>query len=153
MLQIYLIGAIALLATLSIGYFYIDSLKNKLEVAELNQKTLKGVVDAEQEKTKKLQADIDTAKEIQGKMFTELALAKQDRIRLEKQFTETKTGKVRDFGNLAAKKPGLVENAINKGTRDSFRCNEILTGSPLTKAEESGAVKNSICPDLIGKKK
>jgi hypothetical protein len=38
---------------------------------------------------------------------------------------------------------------INRGTKAAFRCNAIATGSPLTKDERSGTMKNAICPELI----
>ena len=33
--------------------------------------------------------------------------------------------------------------------RDTNRCNEIVTGSPLTEQERSGQVTNTICPELV----
>jgi hypothetical protein len=52
---------------------------------------------------------------------------------------------------MAAEKPSVVEDKINRGTKDALRCNELLTGSPLTQNEISGKVRNNICPDLLPK--
>jgi hypothetical protein len=38
---------------------------------------------------------------------------------------------------------------VNRGTKDALRCNELITGAPLTTEEKSGKVKNGICDELI----
>jgi len=57
----------------------------------------------------------------------------------------------RRIETLAEKKPKLIQNRINKGTKDSNRCLEIASGSALT-IQEKNAKKpseyNSICPSI-----
>jgi hypothetical protein len=50
---------------------------------------------------------------------------------------------------LAKAPPSETEMRVNRGTRDALRCNEIVTGSPLTADEISGKIRNNICRDLI----
>jgi hypothetical protein len=56
-----------------------------------------------------------------------------------------------DLGVLAAARPGLIETRINRGTRDIFRCFEILSGSAIT-LEEIDATRqsqiNASCSDI-----
>ena len=52
---------------------------------------------------------------------------------------------------LAASKPGLVENIIDKASNNVLRCLEIASGSPLTEDEINATKRseiNSECPDL-----
>ena len=56
-----------------------------------------------------------------------------------------------EIGDLAQKKPKLIEKIIDKGTQDVLRCYEILTGSPLTDEEIAVTKKskaNTTCPDV-----
>jgi hypothetical protein len=56
-----------------------------------------------------------------------------------------------ELGFLAANKPGLVENIINKASDAINRCFEIASGSPLTEAEISATRPSQInreCPEL-----
>ena len=91
---------------------------------------------------------------------------KRDMVEIQQQFTvvskkfEVAKGRVsalenklseHEIGDLAQKKPKLIEKIIDKGTQDVLRCYEILTGSPLTD-EEIAVTKNSkentTCPDV-----
>ena len=62
------------------------------------------------------------------------------------------SGKKRDLGALAVKKPKPIEKIINKGSDHATRCVRVAMGDPLTE-EEKNAVKksqiNPICPDLV----
>jgi hypothetical protein len=52
---------------------------------------------------------------------------------------------------LAASKPGLVTNVINNATNSAGRCLEIVSGSPLTLAEQNATLPSEInteCPTL-----
>ena len=64
----------------------------------------------------------------------------------EKQALSDKLSK-HEIGYLAEKKPGLVENVINKASNNAARCFEILSGSPLTDAERNAAKKSEINPE------
>lgn len=150
MLQLYLIGALALAAVGGVGFFYIKALRADLRVAEANQVKMEEALDAQKKATEKLQRDIEEGNKSRRFLFEELAKAREERDKLNKKFTESSaSGKKRNFEEIASKKPGLVENIVNKATTDSLRCNELASGSPLTEAEKTGKVKNSICGNLI----
>lgn len=53
-------------------------------------------------------------------------------------------GSERDFGKIAAAKSKMVENLINKGTDQAFRCIEIASGDKITPGET-----NNMCPVII----
>ena len=91
---------------------------------------------------------------------------KRDMVEIQAQFTkvtsqfEVAQGRVdalenklseHEIGNLAQKKPKLIEKIIDKGTKDVLRCYEILTGSPLTEDEIAVTKKskaNTTCSDV-----
>ena len=91
---------------------------------------------------------------------------KRDMVEIQQQFTvvskkfEVAKGRVsalenklseHEIGDLAQKKPKLIEKIIDKGTADVLRCYEILTGSPLTDEEIAVTKKskaNTTCPDV-----
>ena len=91
---------------------------------------------------------------------------KKDMVEIQAQFTEVSAkfavakgrvdaleGKLseHEIGDLAQKKPKLIEKIIDKGTQDVLRCYEILTGSPLTEDEIAVTKKskaNTTCSDV-----
>ena len=91
---------------------------------------------------------------------------KRDMVEIQAQFTavsskfEVAKGRVdalenklseHEIGDLAQKKPKLIEKIIDKGTQDVLRCYEILTGSPLTEDEIAVTKKskaNTTCSDV-----
>ena len=91
---------------------------------------------------------------------------KRDMVEIQAQFTavsskfEVAKGRVdaledklseHEIGDLAQKKPKLIEKIIDKGTQDVLRCYEILTGSPLTEKEIAATKKsqvNTTCSDV-----
>ena len=91
---------------------------------------------------------------------------KRDMVEIQQQFTvvskkfEVAKGRVsalenklseHEIGDLAQKKPKLIEKIIDNGTQDVLRCYEILTGSPLTDEEIAVTKKskaNTTCPDV-----
>jgi|TARA_R110002110_G_scaffold81579_11_gene212264 predicted negative regulator of RcsB-dependent stress response len=91
---------------------------------------------------------------------------KRDMVEIQAQFTEVSAkfavakgrvdaleGKLseHEIGDLAQKKPKLIEKIIDKGTQDVLRCYEILTGSPLTEDEIAVTKKskaNTTCSDV-----
>ena len=91
---------------------------------------------------------------------------KRDMVEIQAQFTavsskfEVAKGRVdaledklseHEIGDLAQKKPKLIEKIVDKGTKDVLRCYEILTGSPLTEDEIAVTKKskaNTTCSDV-----
>jgi hypothetical protein len=95
--------------------------------------------------------------QVQNDLSKQVGAADQAANNLSKKFTEDAEGRERNLAAMAAEKPSVVEEKINRGTKDALRCNELLTGAPLTDDEAAGKVRNNICPELLpkpeGKKK
>ena len=129
--------------------FYIKSLNTQLELAAEKQARMDDVINSQQMAMEAVQNNLKAMQEAQSELNGKLSEAEQGRRSLEVKFNQTKDGQTRNIGAMANKEPQRVEDSINRGTKDAGRCNEIISGSPLTQDEKDGKIKNSICPDLL----
>ena len=106
--------------------------------AELAQQNAEAAIESIKKDMVEIQAQYKAVSE-------EFEVAKGRVSKLEEKLSE------HEIGNLAQKKPKLIEKIIDKGTQDVLRCYEILTGSPLTDEEIAVTKKskaNTTCPDV-----
>jgi hypothetical protein len=141
--------AAILFSIISGGYFYIKSLQSELALAAEVQQKLEDNIKAKDAAMDQMKKDVENMNRIQGELSGKLKEAEATSSDLAKRFNVDKNGNERNIGRLAAEKPTEIEGKVNQGTKDALRCNEIITGSPLTDDEKSGKVKNNICPKLI----
>lgn len=141
--------AAILFSIISGGYFYIQSLRSDLKLAAEVQAKLEDSIRAKDAAMEQTRRDIENMNRIQGELNTRLRAAENTSSELARRFNVDRNGNERNLGRIAGERPAVVEVRINRGTRDALRCNEIITGSPLTEDERSGKVRNSICSDLL----
>jgi len=106
--------------------------------AELAQQNAEAAIESIKKDMVEIQAQFTAVSD-------EFAIAKGRVSKLEEKLSE------HEIGNLAQKKPKLIEKIIDKGTADVLRCYEILTGSPLTDEEIAVTKKskaNTTCSDV-----
>ena len=106
--------------------------------AELAQQNAEAAIESIKKDMVEIQAQFTAVSD-------EFAVAKGRVSKLEEKLSE------HEIGNLAQKKPKLIEKIIDKGTADVLRCYEILTGSPLTDEEIAVTKKskaNTTCSDV-----
>lgn len=135
--------AAILFSVISGGYFYIQALQGKLEAAAEVQQRMEGVITQQKMVMEQQQADMKKMQSINAEVAKIAQQAQNDVNTLNRKFQQ------RDLAMSAAKKPAEVEVRVNRGTRDALRCNELVTGAPLTPDELSGKVKNNICQNVI----
>jgi hypothetical protein len=78
------------------------------------------------------------------------ARAEVENIRVKFNKTSDLLGQ-RDIGTLAVAKPRPVGKILTKGTKNVFRCFELVSGAPLTEKEtnaEKPSQLNSSCPSV-----
>jgi hypothetical protein len=137
--------AAILISIVSGGYFYIQALEGKLEAAAEVQQRMEGVINQQKLVMERNAADLKKMQTINAEVAAEATKAQQELSALNSKLTK--------LDEVVAKAPPTqTEIKINRGTKDALRCNEIVTGSPLTTNEISGKIKNNICPDLITSK-
>ena len=137
--------AAILISIVSGGYFYIQALEGKLEAAAEVQQRMEGVINQQKLVMERNAADLKKMQTINAEVAAEATKAQQELSALNNKLTK--------LDEVVTKAPPTqTEIKINRGTKDALRCNEIVTGSPLTTNEISGKIKNNICPDLITSK-
>jgi len=135
-----------LVATLTSGFFYIKYLNAELETARVNQERLEESIKTQEEAMATLRSDINRLSVVQQTLFEGLNQAQTNSRELERRLT-------RQFSRSAivSRTPSETERVANEVMRDTLRCNEIATGSPLTDQEKTGQVNNTVCPELMGR--
>jgi hypothetical protein len=137
--------AAILISIVSGGYFYIQALEGKLEAAAEVQQRMEGVINQQKLVMERNAEDLKKMQNINTEVAAQATKAQQEVSALNSKLTK--------LDEVVVKAPPTqTEIKINRGTKDALRCNEIVTGSPLTTAELSGKIKNNICPDLIASK-
>ena len=123
------------------GFLYVKKLQKDNAVLKVNQIKLEtavednnAVIEQQTKDLKKIRSTIEEVQKLNQKL-------QSDKDNLSKKLSK------HDIGELAEKKPGLVEKIINKASDSAVRCMEIASGSPLTEEELNGA-PNRECPSF-----
>ena len=141
MFKIKIILMLIVLAGAAGGYAYVQKLRADNSVLKINQSKLETavsdsneVIEQQTKDLKKIRTTLSELDEVNKK------------LQADKDNLAKKLGK-HDIGELAEKKPGLVEKIINKASDNAVRCMEIASGSPLTEEELNGS-PNRECPSF-----
>ena len=140
-LQFKLIIGVILAAVLVGGYFYIQSLRSDLRVAQEEKVRLESIIKQQSLVLERNKQDIQKMQEVNKKIGDDFAKAQQQVAELNAKFEK--------FTKVIRSKPTETEKRVNRATNDALRCNEIITGSPLKDQERQATYKNSICQDVI----
>lgn len=144
-LYIYGIITILILAAGGGAYWYYHWSKTEIATLRDNNAKLETTVATQKTTIKSMQDDGKRLQENLTVLNTQFAAAREENNVLKEKLSR------HNIGYLADRKPALVQQIINKGTKDVGRCFEILSGSPLTK-DETAATKrsqiNSMCSDI-----
>jgi ABC-type lipoprotein release transport system permease subunit len=140
----------AVLAAIS-AFWYISGLRADLQQSIANVETLKTSVQEQKNAIARMREEQAQIRQINEELRAVDREQQKEVESLRRKFDTTAAGKSRDFARLAARKPGLVENSINNGTADAFRCLEIASGDDLTEEEINATSKseaNTVCPSI-----
>jgi len=143
---------VIMLGGLAGGVAYVMKLRADLAVSEANNAKLEDSVEEQKAVIAQQTLDMEnirTAIKEQQDLNNKLNASIED---LRDKFHKVNaSGKKRDIGELAEKKPVPMQRAINTGTKNALRCMEIAMGAPLTEKEKNATKKsqiNSECPDI-----
>lgn len=142
------LGAIGISMVFS-AWFYVKSLQSDIEAARQLQARLEDNIKAQETTITAMREDAVRQAAIQRALSESLSGIQQANADLAKRFSQDASGRERNFAAFTNQRPSEVEQRANRGTRDALRCNEIVTGSPLTADEQAGKVTNNICPHLF----
>lgn len=152
-IQAKFVTAIIMILMLAAAWFYVKNLESSLDAARSKLTQLKDVISSQSLEINNMKEDVIRMNNVQSNFSAKINEVEVNIKKSIKPLYVTKTGKDRDFKKIINKKPDLLEKIINRGTKDSLRCNEIVTGAILTQAERAGKTKNTVCPELLGVRK
>lgn len=155
-MAIKMLMVVAVVGGLGGGVAYVYKIKADLATSEANNAKLESSVEEQKAVIAQQVLDMDnirTAMKEQEQLAKKLNASIED---LRDKFHKVNaSGKKRDIGNLAEKKPKLMQRAINRGTKNALRCMEIAMGADLTEKEKNAVKKSQInpeCPDIANPK-
>lgn len=152
-IQAKFIAAVIIILMLVAAWFYVKHLESSLDAVKAMNARLEDVVTSQKLAIDNIKNDVIKMNKVQGNYSDKVQVIEKDAQDIEKKLTTTKNGNPRDLNKIANKKPTAFEKIINRASKDSLRCNELVSGSPLTADEKAGKVKNSVCPRLLGVKR
>lgn len=155
-MAIKMLMVVAVVGGLGGGVAYVYKVKADLATSEANNAKLESSVEEQKAVIAQQALDMDN---IRVAMKEQEELAKKLNASIEdlrdKFHKVNASGKKRDIGNLAEKKPKLMQRAINRGTKNALRCMEIAMGADLTEKEKNAVKRSQInpeCPDIANPK-
>jgi len=134
------------------GVFYVSNMQANLAVAKENQAKLEQAVVAQQEALSTMKADVAKQQVINQQLAKATEDQNKDMKDLEGKFKTDSKGEKRNIGDLATKKPELIEEKVNRGSVNAVRCLELATGAPLNEKEKNAKTAkdfNSECPSYF----
>lgn len=111
--KIYLV--LTIIGILTGGWFYMQRLQANIDTLKINNSKLSTAVDSKNIEIKRLNANIVEVKEINSRISK-----KSEELRSEVTGLRNTLSK-HDLGFLAANKPGLIENIINKNIENDLK--------------------------------
>lgn len=130
----------AILATLiGIFYWYYTTTQSTINTLTENNAKLETAVAISEETVSSLQTLLREQSETILKINRRFNEIRQENSDLKKTLSENNLGK------LAYKKPGLIENRVNNGTKNVLRCIELLSGANPTEEELKKTNENNKC--------
>jgi len=141
MLKIKIILMLIMMVGAGGGYLYVKKLQKDNAILKVNQIKLETAVEDNNKVIEQQTVDLRAIR-----VTLEVIEESNKRLQADKDNLSDRLGK-HDIGNLAEKKPGLVEKIINKASDSAVRCMEIASGSPLTEEELNGS-PNRECPSF-----
>lgn len=145
------IAILAIVFVIAGGIYYVTELKADLATSQANEQKLQDAVEIQQRLVESMQRDMQEIQAANQELNAQAAAARQKVEDLEDKFNVDATGQSRDFGALAAAKPGLIERLINRGSVTALRCLELATGAPRTEQELNATKSSEInreCPEI-----
>lgn len=112
-MKIYLL--LALVATITGGYFYIDRLKNNIDTLKINNSKYEDAITSKDAEIVRLNENVIEVRETNTRIRNKSAKLTGEVTALRDKLSE------HDLGFLAENKPGLVESVINKAIKNDLK--------------------------------
>ena len=106
--------AAILFSIISGGYFFIKEQQAQLELAKEVQAKMEGVIEKQNLAMDNIKADVERMGQVQKELSGTISAAEKSTKDLAKKFTEDAEGRERNLAAMAAEKPSVVEEKINR---------------------------------------
>tara|TARA_R100000353_G_scaffold164301_1_gene125021 strand:- start:1677 stop:2171 length:495 start_codon:yes stop_codon:yes gene_type:complete len=135
------------------GFLYVKGLQKDLAVAKENMIKMEQAISDQKKVIEQQKIDFEAIIKANKELVEQTNKLTAEYKSLDKKFNKINaSGKKRDLGALAVKKPRPIEKIINKGSDHATRCVRVAMGEPITEEEKNATKKsqiNPICPDLV----
>lgn len=151
-LKIALMMGVLMAAMAGLGYWYYQDTQEKMAILHENNAKLETATKIQKETIKQIESDLDMVNSIAVSTTKELVETRKQIETIRGKFNkQSKLLGSRDLGKMAISKAKPIKKIINKGTVNSLRCFEIMSGQPLTEKERNATKPsqlNSMCPSV-----
>ena len=146
-LKVYIIMFAAFALFAGAAYWYYQDTQKALRTYAENQGKLESAIQTQAEANNALRNDIVKVQKAFTELSTEFEEARQQVRDVEKLFEEGTDGRDLTVGDRAIENPEYIQEVLNTGTTELFRCFEILTGAPL--GDKDAQAKFVKCSDDV----
>lgn len=146
-LKVYLIMFAAFAAFAGVAYWYYQDTQKALRTYAENQGKLEGAIATQAAANEALRNDLVNMQVAFNELNTAFEEARQQVRNVEKLFEQGTDGRDMTVGERAVEDPEYIEEQVNTGTNELFRCFEILTGAPI--GDEDANAKYVKCVDSV----
>lgn len=144
-LKVYLIMFAAFAAFAGVAYWYYQDTQAALRTYAENQGKLEGAIKQQNAANEALRSDMANMQKAFTTLSEEFEEARKQVEDVEKLFEQGTDGRDMSVGERAIENPEYIEDVLNTGTTELFRCFEILTGAPL--GDQDAQAKYVKCVD------
>ena len=144
-LKVYLIMFAAFAAFAGVAYWYYQDTQAALRTYAENQGKLEGAIKQQSAANEALRSDMANMQKAFTTLSEEFEEARQQVKDVENLFKKGTDGRDMSVGERAIENPEYIEDVLNTGTTELFRCFEILTGAPL--GDQDAQAKYVKCVD------
>lgn len=137
----------AFAAFAGVAYWYYQDTQKALRVYAENQGKLQGAIQTQQAANEALRTDLANMQTAFKELNTAFEEARKQVEDVEKLFEQGTDGRDMTVGERAIESPEYIEEVLNTGTDELFRCFEILTGAPI--GDEDANAKYVKCVDSV----
>ena len=146
-LKVYLIMFAAFAAFAGIAYWYYQDTQKALRTYAENQGKLEGAIATQAAANESLRNDLANMQVAFNELNTAFEEARKQVEDVEKLFEQGTDGRDMTVGERAVESPEYIEEVLNTGTDELFRCFEILTGAPI--GDEDANAQYVKCVDSV----
>jgi uncharacterized coiled-coil protein SlyX len=125
----YIILGLAITSVVGAAYWYYTDTQKAFKTYADNKSVMEQALFVQSNAITQLTQDFERMQSTMTDLNEKFTESRKQVVDLENKFNKSKSGDSRDFGEIGAKKPKLVEKIINSAVDKTANCFEILSGA------------------------